>query len=213
MTPLSPIALCDTKCNSRGAFRCEPVARQAFPTLGGYQKKDPLNEEDPTPGLVSLAPSPTLVDHPEFPFMVVCTLERFRCTLAEIREDYWMGRAWRALSGDPALKGRVARIGVAHVLVTGADYGPILPSARERERWSQRVADRVLADTNHTIESLGLSIVFAEQRVTVGEGCLLSLIAQTVGRDPCWQDLSSYTHDLGPVLVNVAHSLESIVAA
>jgi hypothetical protein len=145
--------------------------------------------------------------------MVVCTLQRYRCTLMEVREDYWLGRAWRALSSDPVLKGRVARIGVGNILITGASHGPALPSGRERDRLHQLVHDRVMADTNHTLDSLGLAVLFAEQRATIGEGCMLSLIAQTVGRGSRWQDLRDYAHDLSPVVVPVAHAAESFVAA
>ena len=176
--------------------------------------QDPLNEEDPTPGLISLAPSPALADHPEFPLMLVCTLQRYRCTLAEVREDYWLGRAWRSLAGDPALKGRVARYGLCNILITGTDYGPAVPSGRERERWRDLVVERLAADTDHTLESLGLAVIFAERSVTIGEGCMLSLIAQTLAVEPKrWVDLHAFAHDLSPVVVPVAHAAVSFVAA
>ena len=145
--------------------------------------------------------------------MLACTLQRYRCTLAEVRQDYWLGRAWRALAGDPDLAGRVARLGFDHILLTGPGYGPMLPSAREREAWRQRVIDRLAADTGHDLDSLGLTIHFAESRVTIGEGCMLSLLAQTVARDPRWHQIDRFAADLEAVIVPVAHAAESSAAA
>ena len=138
--------------------------------------------------------------------MLVCTLEHFRCTLAEVRQDYWLGRAWRALAGDPAIRGGVARYGIGNILI----HGPI---GRDRDAYKQLVADRILADTQHTLESLDLSIEFAESRVTLGEGCMLSLLAQTVVQQGRWQDLPRYAADLSPVIVPVAQAVETVAAA
>ena len=138
--------------------------------------------------------------------MLVCTLEHFRCTLAEVRQDYWLGRAWRALTGDPSLRGMVARYGIGNILILGA-------TGRDRDDWKQKAARRILADTQHTIESLDLSIGFAESRVTMGEGCMLSLLAQTVVQQGHWQDLHRYAADLSPVIVPVAQAVDAVAAA
>jgi len=163
--------------------------------------------------LTSCAPHPALADHPEFPFMLACTLERFRCTVAEVREDYWLGRAWRALSGDHALSSRVARVGFGNVLLTGPEFGPALPGARERERWRKRVMERLMVDTGRSAEALGLEIRFAEEPIEITEGSMHSLIAQTVLGDNRWHDLSPLQADLLPVHLPVACSAETIVAA
>lgn len=165
------------------------------------------------PVTMSRAPRPALAQHPEFALMVAFTLERYHCTLAEIREDYWLGRAWRALAGDPVLRKRVARFGVGNILVTGPDFGAAAPSGRERSRLRQLIEERLAVDTGRSADALGLSIQFAEQPVATAQGCTLSLIAQTVAGDERWDDLSRYADDLLPVVVPVAFSTESIVAA
>ena len=163
--------------------------------------------------LASRAPRPPLAEHPALMLMLLATMERFHCTLGEVREDYWLGRAWRALAGDPALVGRVARVGLGNVLLTGPGHGPMPGSARERARWRRHVLERLAVDTAHTPDSLDLSIGFADQAVEVAEGCTLSLLAQTVVDDPRWDDLTSYASDLAPVVVPVAYTAEAIVAA
>jgi len=163
--------------------------------------------------LASRAPHPALSEHPEFPMMLAVTLGRFHCTLAEIREDYWLGRAWRALSGDPSLHGRVARTGLGNVLITGPRFGPAPASAKECARWRRQVLCRLETDTHHTVESLGMSVRFADEQVDIAEGCMLSLLAQTVAGDARWADLDRYADDLAPVLVPVAFAVERVVAA
>lgn len=163
--------------------------------------------------LMSCAPQPALAEHPEFALMLARTLERFHCTLAEVREDYWTGRAWRALTHDRSLAGRVARVGVSGILVTGAEYGPVPQGPRDRDRWLMRVMSRLVVDTGRTAEALGLEVRFAENPVLVAPGSMLSLIAQTVAGDPRWKDLTPYAADLSPVLVPVACSAEAVVAA
>lgn len=145
--------------------------------------------------------------------MLACTLERFRCTLAEIREDYWLGRAWRALSTDPALKSRVARVGNGNILLTGPHFGPALPGNRERERWRARVLERLVVDTGRTAEGLDLEIRFAEDPIEITLGSMHSLIAQVVISDRRWHSLQPYAADLAPVMLPVACSAETIVAA
>ena len=163
--------------------------------------------------ITSRAPHPTLVDHPEFAMMLAVTLDRFHCTLAELRQDYWMSRAWRALIGDPELEGRVARIGMGNVLVTGVHYRRLTASARLRDELRQHVLERLMADTAHTAEQLDLSIQFTDAPIEVAEGCVRSLLAQTVAADPRWADLTLYRDDLTPVIVPVAMTAEAIVAA
>lgn len=165
------------------------------------------------PMTMSRAPRPALAQHPEFALMVAFTLERYHCTLAEIREDYWLGRAWRALATDPRLRHRVARMGVGNILITGPDFGAAPTNGRERSRWREMVEARLATDTGRSADELGLSIGFAEQPVPTALGCMLSLIAQTVSGDERWHDLPSYADDLLPVVVPVAFSSESIVAA
>ncbi len=92
------------------------------------------------PLLTSRAPRPVLSDHPEFALMLLATLQHFRCTLGEVREDYWMGRVWRALTGDPALQGRVALQGVSTILLTGAGYDVPPASAKEPAPLSQQLS-------------------------------------------------------------------------
>ena len=163
--------------------------------------------------LTPRAPNPALAEHPEFALMLLATLERFHCTLAEVREDYWLGRAWRALTGDPALSGRVARVGVGGALIAGPGFGPAPQSHTERALLELRVADRLVVDTGHIAESLGIAVQFAEGPVKVAEGCVLSLLAQTVAYDARWHDLPLYAGDLSPVIVPVAYSVAASAAA
>lgn len=164
--------------------------------------------------LTSSAPQPALAEHPEFALMLARTLDRFHCTLAEVREDYWMGRSWRALTADRHLRSRVARVGLNTILVTGADHGLFHQmSARDRDCWRMRVHSRLVVDTGRSAEALGLEVRYAEAPVAVARGCILSLIAQTVAGDPRWLDLAAYRADLSPVEVPVAYSAEAFVAA
>lgn len=163
--------------------------------------------------LTSCAPQPALAEHPEFALMLACTLERFHCTLAEVREDYWIGRAWRALTSDHMLSSRVARVGVGNILLTGSAFGSAPMSARDRDRWQMRVLSRLVVDTGRTAEALGLEVRFAEAPVQIARGSMLSLISQTVAGDSRWQDLSRFAADLSPVDVPVACSAESVAAA
>lgn len=163
--------------------------------------------------LTPRGPRPALPEHPAFAFMVVATLERFHCTLGEVREDYWLGRAWRALTGDPALIGRVARVGVGSALLTGPGYRAAPASLRERARWRRRVQERIVADTGHTADALGMAVLFAEAPVDIAEACVRSLLAQAVEGDPRWDDLTSYAADLDAVVVPVAYTAEGVVAA
>lgn len=163
--------------------------------------------------LVSRAPRPALSDHPEFAVMLALTLQRYHCTLAEIREDYWLGRAWRALAGDPELQGRVARVGVCNVLLMGDAFSEAPTVLRDRAALRRHALARLSADTAHTADRLGIRIEFADQPVVVAEGCVRSLLAQTVAGDSRWMDLSLYRDDLTPVVVPVAMSAGAIVAA
>jgi hypothetical protein len=165
------------------------------------------------PRLTSRAPQPALSEHPEFAVMLAVTLGRYHCTLAEIREDYWLGRAWRALAGDPVLHGRVARTGLGNVLITGPRFAAAPASTRECARWRRQVLRRLETDTVHSADRLGMTVRFAEERVDIAEGCMLSLLAQTVVGDERWADLDRYADDLAPVLVPVAFSVERVVAA
>jgi hypothetical protein len=165
------------------------------------------------PPLPSRAPRPALSEHPEFALMLAVTLGRFHCTLAEIREDYWLGRAWRALAGDPSLHGRVARTGLGNVLITGPRFGPAPSASKECARWRRHVLHRLEVDTAHSADGLGMAVRFAEERVDIAEGCMLSLLAQTVAGDARWADLDRYVDDLAPVLVPVAFAVERVVAA
>jgi hypothetical protein len=165
------------------------------------------------PLLTSRAPRPALSDHPEFAMMLAVTLERLRCTLGEVREDYWLGRVWRALDGDPALKGRMARSGMTTALLTGRDYGLAPVSAKERQRWRLHAKDRVEADTGRLPEALGIAIRWADEPVTVVMAPHLSLLAQTLAGDPRWGDLGPYAEDLAAAVVPVAYTAEGMVAA
>ena len=162
---------------------------------------------------VSHAPHPALSDHPEFAMMLAVTMDRFRVTLEEVREDYWLGRGWRALAGDPSLAGHVARVGVGKVLLTGPEFAPAPGGAGDRARLERRVTSRLQLDTGHTAEALLMAFEWAEGAVTVGDGCMRSLLSQTVSDDARWMDLGPYAVDLGPVVVPVAYAIGSVVAA
>lgn len=163
--------------------------------------------------LVSLAPRPALAEHPAFLLMLQATLERFHCTLGEVREDYWLGRAWRALTGDPALRGRVARVATGSILVTGAGHGPAPGARRARGAWRMHIQQRLLIDTGHTADQLGIAIVYAESAVGIAEGRMHSLLAQAIAGDPRWEGLGPFADDLAPVVVPVAGSMAAVVAA
>lgn len=154
--------------------------------------------------LPSLAPRPALPDHPEFPFMVQAALERWSCTIAELREDYWMGRAWRALVADPGLKGRVARVGLADVLVMGPRHGAAPADGTERTAWRMQIEERIMADTGHAAADLGITVRFAGEPVDLAYGRFLSLLARAVRGDRRWKDLEPYEDDLSAVLVPLA---------
>jgi hypothetical protein len=163
--------------------------------------------------LASRAPRPSLDEHPEFAVMLAVTLERFRCTLGEVREDYWLGRVWRALAGDPVLVGRVARTGVARVLLAGPGYGAPPASQQERARWRLHVHDRIETDTGRSAQALGVAIRWAEGPIAVMPAPVLSLLAQVVLGDPRWDDLGPYAGDLGVIQVPVLYTAEAVVAA
>lgn len=154
--------------------------------------------------LPSLAPRPALPDHPEFPLMVQAALERWSCTIAELREDYWLGRAWRALAEDPTLKGRVARVGLADVLVMGPRHGPAPTDGTERMAWRMQIEERVMADTGHAAADLGIGVRFASASVDLAYGRFVSLIARAVRGDRRWSDLDRYEDDLSAVLMPLA---------
>lgn len=135
--------------------------------------------------------------------MLLATLQHFRCTLGEVREDYWMGRVWRALTGDPALQGRVARQGVSTILLTGAGYDVPPASAKERDRWRLHVEERVVADTGRSLRALGILVQWATGPVVVQRARVVSLIAQAVDRGPRWGDLTAWVGDLAPVVAPV----------
>lgn len=166
----------------------------------------------PMPLLTSRAPRPALADHPEFPLMLAATLGRFHCTLGEIREDYWHGRIWRALSEDPELEGRVARVGVTTVLLLGRNGGAPPASLRERERLERYVRCRITADTRRLPEGWGLSLQWADGPVAIQTMTARSLLAQTITGDPRWMNLDDYRADLSPILMP-ACSMESVIAA
>jgi hypothetical protein len=164
------------------------------------------------PLLTSRAPRPALSEHPEFPMMLALTLGRFHCTLGEIREDYWHSRIWRALSDDPELEGRVARLGLNTVLLMGPGGTPPPTNGRERDRRERYVRCRIAADTRRLPEGWGLSVRWAEGPVMVQTMTARSLLAQAVSDDPRWMNLADYAADLSPVLVP-ACSAESVIAA
>jgi len=163
--------------------------------------------------LPSRAPHPPLSEHPEFAMMLAVTLERFHCTLGEVREDYWMGRAWRALAGDPVLEGRVARSGMGTALLTGAAYGVAPLSETERAVVSLHARDRILADCGRVPESLGLEIRWTDRALNVLHSPHRALVAQVVRDDHRWLDLDRYAEDLVEVVIPVAYSAEAVVAA
>jgi hypothetical protein len=163
--------------------------------------------------LVSRAPRPVLAEHPAFLLMLQATMERFHCTLGEVREDYWLGRAWRALTGDPVLRPRVVRVATGSVLVTGISHGPAPVSRRERGTWRMHIQQRLLVDTGHTADQLGVAIVYAEAAVGIAEGRMHSLLAQAIAGDPRWDGLGPFAEDLAPVLVPVASSVAAVAAA
>lgn len=164
------------------------------------------------PLLTSRAPRPALADHPEFPLMLAATLGRFHCTLGEIREDYWQGRIWRALSEDPELEGCVARYGVNTVLLMGPGGSAPPPNARARDRRERYVRCRITADTKRLPEGWGLTLRWAEGPVSIQTMTARSLLAQTVTDDPRWMNLDAYEADLSPILMP-ACSMESFIAA
>lgn len=165
------------------------------------------------PALVSRAPRPALPEHPEFVFMVQAAMERFHCTIGELREDYWLGRAWRALVADPTLAGRVARVGIADVLILGPRRGPAPGHPAERAAWARQIVERILVDTAHDPRRLGVSLRFAEEPVDVAEGCVVSLLAQAIRATPRWDDLDRFAGDLAPVVIPVAYAVPGVVAA
>jgi hypothetical protein len=163
--------------------------------------------------LAPLVPRPAIADHPAFPLMLLRTLERFHCSLAVVREDYWRVRVWRALTADAELAGRVARLGVGTVLLTGADYGRAPETARERAWWRLRVEDRIAADTGRMADVLDVGFQWAETAVRVVHAPVTSLIAQTVTGGTCWDDLPRYAADLAAVRVPVAQFVARSIAA
>jgi len=162
------------------------------------------------PLLTSRAPRLTLADHPEFPLMLAVALDRFHCTLGEIREDYWQLRIWRALSSDPELQGFVARQGLHTVLLTGRNGGPP-PSAAERERRELHARCRIAADTRRLPEGWGLTLRWADGPLTIQTIAAQSLLAQVVSGDPRWMRLDDYRADLSPVMLPVC-TAESVAA-
>lgn len=163
--------------------------------------------------VASQAPRPALAEHPGFLVMLLVAIERFHCTLGEVKEDYWLNRAWRALTGDPALRGRVARVATGSVVICGEGFGASPEDRRERATWRMRVQQRLLADTGRTAEELGMAIVYATAPITVAEGLMRSLLAQVVETDPRFEGMGRYAGDLMPVAVPVAQAAEAIAAA
>jgi hypothetical protein len=163
--------------------------------------------------IASQAPRPSLAEHPGFMVMLLVAIERFHCTLGEVKEDYWLNRAWRALTGDPVLRGRVARVATGSVVICGEGFGPAPGDARERATWRMRVQQRLLADTGRTADELGMAIVYATAPVAVAEGLMRSLLAQVVETDPRFDGMGRYAGDLEPVVVPVAQAVEAVAAA
>ena len=163
--------------------------------------------------LVSLAPRPALAEHPAFLLMLQATLDRFHCTVGEVREDYWLGRAWRALTADPVLRDHVVRVATGSILVTGLRHGPAPLARRERALWRMRIQQRLLVDTGRTADQLGIAVVYAESAVGVTEGRMHSLLAQVVASDPRWDGLGPFAEDLAPVMVPVAAGAAAVAAA
>ncbi len=156
---------------------------------------------------------PSLSEHPAFLLMLAETLDRFHCTLCEVREVYWMNRMWRSLASDRGLDGRVARLGVSVLMLTGAGYGAAPPSRGERERWAERARRRILAGTGRTLDALVVSVRWAEGALTVATVPVQSLLAQVVSGDPKWGDLIPWAEDLCPVMVPVVCHAEAEAAA
>jgi hypothetical protein len=163
--------------------------------------------------VTSRAPRPALAEHPAFMVMLLVAIERFHCTLGEVKEDYWLNRAWRALTGDPALEGRVARVATGSVVICGEGFGAAPEDQRERAAWRMRVQQRLLADTGRTADELGMAIVYAATPVAVAEGLMRSLLAQVVETDPRFDGMGRYAGDLEPVVVPVAQAAEVVAAA
>ncbi len=163
--------------------------------------------------LTPRSPCPALSAHPAFLLMLLRSVERFHCTLGEVREDYWLGRVWRALADDGALVGRVAREGVASVVLTGPNFGPAPLAEAERARWRLHVERRIEADTGRPAAAHGVTIEWAEGAVRVVEGTTVSLLAQAVLADPRFDDLSAYAPDLGAVRIPVLVAMEAADAA
>jgi hypothetical protein len=157
--------------------------------------------------------APALHQHPEFPLMLLAALERFRCTLADVREDYWLLRTWRALAADPALAGRVARVGIGDVLLTAPGYGAMPADRRLRAHWCLHVHERLAVECGRATDLLRIGIGFAEEPVEVGEACVRSLLAQALVEDARWTDLGRYVLELDPVIVPVAYLIRGIQAA
>lgn len=146
--------------------------------------------------------------------MVTAALQRYHCTIGELREDYWLNRAWRALVGDAALQARVARAGIADVLVLSPGGGAAPTHPAERARLARRIVERIVADTAHDPARLGVTLLFAESTVQLAEGCVTSLLAQTIHADPTrWTDLGRYAADLEPVILPVAFAATETAAA
>lgn len=163
------------------------------------------------PLLTSRAPRLTLAEHPEFPLMLAVALDRFHCTLREIREDYWHNRIWRALSNDPELQGFVARQGLHTVLLTGPGGGMPPKTLAERERRELHARCRIAADTRRLPEGWGLQLRWAEGPVTVQTIAAQSLLSQVVSGDHRWMNLEAYKADLAPVRLP-ACTAESVAA-
>ncbi len=163
--------------------------------------------------VTSRAPHPSLAEHPGFMVMLLVALQRFHCTLGEVKEDYWLNRAWRALTGDPALGGRVARVATGSVLICGTGFGAAPEERRARATWRSKVQARLLADTGRTSDELGMAIVYAGAPVTVANGLMRSLLAQVVETDPRFEELGRYAEDLAPVVVPVVQAADAVVAA
>ena len=161
----------------------------------------------------SRAPRPTLAEHPAFMVMLLVAIERFHCTLGEVKEDYWLNRAWRALTADPALAARVVRVATGSVLICGEAFGAAPEEPRERARWRMQVQQRLMADTGRTADELGMAIVYAAAPVTIAEGLMRSLLAQVVETDPRFEGMGRYAGDLEPVVVPVAQAAVVVAAA
>ncbi len=163
--------------------------------------------------LTPRSPCPALSQHPAFLLMLLRAVERFHCTLGEVREDYWLGRVWRALADDGALVGRIAREGVATVVLTGPDHGPPPGGEAERARWRRHVEARIEADTGRPALAHGVAIRWAEGAVRVVEGTTVSLLAQVVMADARFDGLEPYAADLGTVRVPVVVAQDAVDAA